>query len=139
MDIQQEQAEELVEAFGLFDEWEDRYAFLSDLGRQLPPMNEAEKTEENRIQGCQNRVWVAPKLNAEHRVEFEADSESSIVKGLVAILHRVYSGQPPDKILSFDIQNLLARLDLEQHLSMNRRNGLLSIIERLKKFAASAT
>lgn len=139
-ETQEERAEDLAETFEMFDSWEDRYSFLIDLGRQLPPMNEANKTDESRVQGCQSQVWMVAKAQpaqSQPLIEFEADSDSAIVKGLIAILHRVYSGQPVEKILSFDIQKFLERLDLEQHLSMNRRNGLFSMIQRIKTLAAS--
>lgn len=142
MDTQQQQAEDLIESFEMFDDWEDRYSFLIDLGRQLPPMNEGDKTEESRVQGCQSMVWIVaracPTAEGRPEIEFVADSDSAIVKGLIAILHRVYSGQPAEKILTFDIEGLLEKLDLEHHLSMNRRNGLFSMIQRIKALAATA-
>jgi cysteine desulfuration protein SufE len=138
---QQQQANELIEAFGMFDDWEDRYSFLIDLGRELPPMDEADKTEANRVQGCQSRVWIVahacPTDDGGKVITFVADSDSAIVKGLIAILHRVYSGQTAEKILAFDIEGLLKTLELQEHLSMNRRNGLFSMIQYIKTQAAS--
>ena len=135
-DLQQSRAEEIREAFAMFDDWADRYQFLIDLGRKLPPMDAADKTEETRIKGCQSNVWlVAHAMPAADAIEFVADSDSSIVKGLVAILWRVYSGQPADKILAFDIEKLLADLELDQHLTMNRRNGLVGMVQRIKALA----
>lgn len=139
-DTQQQQAEELIESFDLFDNWEDRYSFLIDLGRELPPMNPADKTEENRVQGCQSMVWIKGDVHPTaggQVVTFDADSDSAIVKGLIAILHRVYSGHPARSILNYDVASLLHRLQLEEHLSMNRRNGLFSMIQRVKHLAAS--
>jgi cysteine desulfuration protein SufE len=139
-ETQAEHAEQLVELFEMFDDWEDRYAFLIDLGRQLPPMDEADKIEPNRVQGCQSQVWVVAHKRVQPEgavIEFVADSDSAIVKGLIAVLHRVYSGQPADKILTYDIQSLLKRLDLEEHLSMNRRNGLYSMIQRIQALATA--
>jgi len=135
---QQQQADDLIDAFEMFDDWEDKYGFLIDLGRKLPALPEAEKTEENRIQGCQSRVWVIAEKRATSEgdvIEFIADSDSDIVKGLIAILRRVYYGQPADRILQFDIEGLLHRLELDQHLSMNRRNGLFEMIQRIKRLA----
>src|SRR5258708_30041638 len=103
---QEEQAELLVEAFEMFDDWDDKYSFLIDLGRKLPHMKEADKTEENRIQGCQSKVWIVTEARTEdgQRVlNFLADSDSAIVKGLIAILRKVYAGQPPEKVISYDI------------------------------------
>lgn len=137
---QQQQADDLIDAFEMFDDWEDKYRFLIDMGRKLPTLPDAEKTEENRIHGCQSRVWVV----AERRdtsegvvIEFVADSDSDIVKGLIAILRKVYFGQTTEKILAFDIEGLLHRLELDHNLSMNRRNGLAEMIQRIKRLAAT--
>jgi len=135
---QDEQAEQLVEAFELFDDWDDKYSFLIDLGRKLPPMDEAAKTEENRIQGCQSKVWIVMEPHSEDGeavLDFRADSDSAIVKGLIAILRKVYAGQPPEAVISYDIEGLLERLGLSRHLSLNRRNGLLGMVQRIKRDA----
>ena len=134
---QESRAEEIRDAFGMFDDWADRYQFLMDLGKKLPPMAEADKTEETRVKGCQSNVWLeAQSIPGTDRVEFVADSDSAIVKGLVAILWRVYSGQSAEDILAFDVEKLLADLELDQHLTMNRRNGLVGMVERIKTLAA---
>lgn len=139
MSTQHEAAESLVEAFGMFDAWEDRYRFLIDLGRKLPPLPDAARIEENRVHGCQSQVWLVAnteKFGDETKIEFVADSDSTLVKGLIAILRKVYSGQSPRAVLGFDIEALLARLGLDQHLSLNRRNGLYGMIQRIKTLAA---
>ena len=136
-DTQAEKAEEVRDAFAMFDDWADRYQFLMDLGKKLPLMDAADKTEETRVKGCQSNVWmVAHPVPGTDRVEFVADSDSAIVKGLVAILYRVYSGQSAGKILAFDVEQLLADLELDQHLTMNRRNGLQGMVQRIKSLAA---
>ncbi len=143
-DSQQALADNIVETFDLFDDWDDRYRLLIDMGRKLPPLDDAARTEANRIQGCQSKVWVvartlaAPTASADasSTVEFDADSDSAIVKGLIAVLRKVYNGQPADKVLAFDIENLLERLGLDQHLSLNRRNGLQGMVQRIKTLAA---
>ena len=135
---QEDQAQELVDAFEMFDAWEDRYRFLIDLGRKLPPLPESAKTEENRVHGCQSNVWMIaePHTEAESTtIEFIADSDSTIVRGLIAILRSVYSGESPRDILSYDIDGLLRRLELDQHLSMGRRNGLAGMVSRVKSLA----
>lgn len=137
---QQQQADDLTDAFDMFDDWEEKYRFLIDMGRKVPTLPEAEKTEENRIHGCQSRVWVVAEKQATPEgdvIVFEADSDSDIVKGLIAILRRVYYGQPAEKILQFDIEELLRRLELDHNLSMNRRNGLHEMIQRIKLLAAT--
>ena len=135
---QQERLEELIENFEFLEEWEDRYSFLIDHGRSLPKMNDVLKTEETKIKGCQSQVWIflqAKQIEGKTFVEFLADSDSSLVKGLVAILHSAYFGQTKEAILSYDIEGLLFRLGLSDHLSMNRRNGLIGMIQRIKTFA----
>ena len=135
-ETQEARAEEIRDAFAVFDDWTDRYQFLIDIGNRLPPMDPADKTEETRVKGCQSNVWlVAQPIAGTDQIEFVADSDSSIVKGLVAILWRVYSGQPADQILSFDIETLLVDLGLDQHLTMNRRNGLVGMVQRIKALA----
>ncbi len=135
---QQENAEELVEAFEMFDDWEDRYRFLIDAAKGLPPLPAEAKTEENRVHGCQSNVWMIAdsKLqDGETRVEFLADSDSVFTRGMVALVHKLYSGQTPSDILSFDIEGLLQKLELDQHLSMGRRNGLDGMVKRVKSIA----
>ena len=129
-----EQAEEIRDTFAFYEDWEDRYRYLMEMGRELPSMSESDKTEENRIQGCQSQVWLAPRFDGDLLL-FDADSDSAIVKGLVAILWRVYSGQEASAIFAFDIEGFLKQLDLEEHLSMNRRNGLYSMIQKIKSLA----
>lgn len=135
---QKEAADELVETFEMFDEWEDRYRFLIDLGGKLPPLDASQKTDENRVHGCQSSVWlVAEPLQSdgEKRLDFLADSDSSIVRGLIAILQRVYARQKPTDILAFDINELFTRLGLDQHLSIGRRNGLAGMVKRIHEAA----
>jgi sulfur transfer protein SufE len=139
MTQQQESAEDLVDAFEMFEEWEDRYRFLIDMGGKLPPMDASEKTDENRVHGCQSSVWLTAhpqQSNGECVIDFAADSDSSIVRGLIAILRSVYAGQKPDDILAFDINALFTRLGLDQHLSIGRRNGLAGMVKRIRELAA---
>ena len=134
-----QQADELVDSFTLFDEWEDRYRFLIDLGKELPPFPDAQRTEENRVHGCQSNVWLIAEPhqdNGHKRIEFVADSDAHIVRGLIAILRRIYSGQSAQDILSFDIDDFFKRLGLDQHLSMGRRNGLAGMVARIKTLAS---
>lgn len=129
--------QDLLDSFEFVDDWEERYRYLIDLGRGLPPMEEADKIEENRVQGCTSRVWLRcnstdsspPVLN------FQADSDAHIVRGLVALMLLIYSGKTPQAILEFDIQALLDRLQLSQHLSPNRANGLHSMVALIRKTA----
>ena len=132
---QNERALELTEAFEMFDAWEDRYRFLIDMGRDLPAFPQSEKTDENIVTGCQSQVWMIADSVDDQHIEFIADSDSTIVKGLIAILRAVYSGYTPQEIISFDVNGLLAQLGLDQHLSMGRRNGLAGMVTRIKTLA----
>ena len=133
---QAERAAELVEAFEMFEAWEDRYRFLIDMGRELPPFPSDQKTESNIVHGCQSQVWmIADSSDGGDKIEFLADSDSTIVKGLIAILRAVYSGYSPREILGFDVNGLLQQLGLDQHLSMGRRNGLAGMVTRVKTLA----
>ncbi len=132
---QNERASELTEAFEMFDAWEDRYRFLIDMGRDLPAFPTEAKTESNIVTGCQSQVWMIAESKDDEHIEFLADSDSTIVKGLIAILRSVYSGYTPREILQFDVNGLLEQLGLDQHLSMGRRNGLAGMVTRIKTLA----
>ena len=132
---QNERASELTEAFEMFDAWEDRYRFLIDMGRDLPAFPTEAKTEANLVHGCQSQVWMIAQPKDDDKIEFTADSDSTIVKGLIAILRSVYSGYTPREIIQFDVEGLLRNLGLDQHLSMGRRNGLAGMVTRIKTLA----
>ena len=137
---QQEQAQVLIDTFELLGNWEERYRFLIDLGRDMPPMLDEDKVDENKVEGCLSSVWVVAASRVEdgqQLVDFTADSDSAIVRGLISMLRKVYSGQPPHAIVHFDINALFTKLDLAQHLSMGRRNGLGEMVRRIKVLAAS--
>ena len=131
--------EELVENFEILEDWDDRYAYLMELGRKMPLMNEGDKTEENRVKGCQATVWLKETLvpGTPSRIEFLADSNSQIVKGLIAMLRLLYSGKTPQEILNIDAQNLFARLELDRHLSPTRSTGLNSMVQKIRSLAES--
>jgi len=122
--------DEIIEDFELFDNWEDKYAHIIELGKKIPAMNEANKTPECRVKGCQSSVWLYPTLEA-GKVFFEADSDAFIVKGLVSILLRVFSGQSPEDIAHTNLY-VFEKMGMNQHLSMNRSNGLASMIKQIK-------
>lgn len=133
-----ENLEELAGNFALFDSWEDRYRYLIDLGRTLPPMDDALKTEENFVKGCTSRVWMAGWSHADEqgipRFYFIADSDAAIVRGLIAILRLGYEGMPVDDIAKLDIGAAFDRLGLSGHLSPNRRNGFFAMAGRIRDF-----
>ena len=135
-------AEELIEDFSFLDDWEDRFRYVIDLGKELEPMDDGLKTEETKVRGCTSQVWIVPSESADAQgrkvLRFLADSDAHIVRGLIAILLRLYSGRTPHEILSLDIKGTIDRLGFAQHLSPNRANGLLSMVERIRGMAQAA-
>jgi len=127
----------LVDTFEFLDNWEDRYRLLIDLGKDLPEFPESEKTEENRVDGCVSNVWLLSDVNQGEppRLEFKADSDAFIVKGLVAILLKAYSGRTPEEILEVDIEDLFNRLGLAQQLTPNRRDGFVAMVKEMRSRA----
>ena len=130
--------EEMVDNFSLFDDWEDRFRYLIDLGRKLQPMDPALKTEETKVRGCTSQVWIVERVEpgTPPTLHFIADSDAHIVKGLIAVLLAIYDGRTPQEILAIDIKDAIARLGFAQALSPNRANGLFSMVERIRKLAA---
>ncbi|UEM23394.1 SufE family protein [Skermanella mucosa] len=127
--------DELIENFELFDEWEDRYRYVIDLGRGLPPLDDRYHTDAFKVEGCMSQVWLVPLPSEERRMRFAADSDSAIVKGLAAVLLTAYSDHTPEEILDTDLEAIFARIGLDQHLSPNRRNGFFSMVETIKASA----
>lgn len=129
----------LRETFSLMDEWEDRYAYLIDLGRSLPPMDPALKTDDILVKGCTSRVWLMSmaQVNEDGQAHytFMADSDAAIVKGLVALVLVCIQGKTADEISAFDLAGFFKDLSLEEHLSPNRRSGFYAMIERVKHLA----
>ncbi len=126
--------DEIIEEFSEIDDWMDRYAYIIDLGNQLPQIDEKFKTPQNLIEGCQSRVWINAELTPEGNVRFEADSDAIIVKGIIALLIRVLSEHKPDDILHADLY-FIDRVGLSEHLSPTRSNGLLAMVKQIKTYA----
>lgn len=125
--------DEIVEEFALFDSWDDKYEYIIDLGKKLPPLENEHKLDENRVRGCQSTVWlVADYKNG--KVYFKAESDSVIVKGLISMLIRVLSGQTPDDIISAKLE-FIQKIGMTTHLAQTRSNGLLSMVKQMKHFA----
>ncbi len=132
-----EQAQQdIAEEFALFSDWSERYQYLIDLGKRLPPFPEACKVEAYRVNGCQSMVWLVPSGDAGN-MHFEATSDSAIVSGLLALLLRVYSDRPAREIVATEPQ-FIATIGLAKHLSPTRSNGLAATLARLKEYAATA-
>jgi cysteine desulfuration protein SufE len=135
--------ERILDDFGVLDSWDDRYRYVIELGRMLPPFPEAARTDVNKVQGCASQVWLVsethPKKNgAGPVVEFQGDSDAHIVKGLIAILFALYSGQPAKNIIDTDAIAVFDRLGLREHLTPQRSNGFRSMVERIRADARAA-
>jgi cysteine desulfuration protein SufE len=134
--------DEIIENFSTLDDWDDRYRYVIELGRALAPLPEAERTEANKVQGCASQVWLATKTQPNGAsgpvLNFVADSDAHIVRGLIAILFALYSGKPARDILSTDALALFDRMGLRENLTPQRSNGLRSMIERIRSDARSA-
>ena len=125
---------ELKDNFGLLDEWDDRYAYLIDLGRKLPELPDAWKTDATKVRGCMSQVWLVPGGTSQS-FHFAADSDSTIVKGLIAVLASLFSGKSAADVAATDAEGAFRALGLEQHLSPNRRNGFVAMVGRIKDSA----
>ena len=124
---------QIIEEFEVMDDWMEKYEYMISLGKSLPKMDNDFKNDSNLIKGCQSRVWLHAELKNEN-IFFHADSDAIITKGIISILIRIYSGQPPKEILdsNFDFIN---KIGLKEHLSQTRANGLLSMIKQIKMYA----
>ncbi len=129
----QEIQEEIVDEFSMFDDWMQRYEYMIELGKSLPLIDEKYKTDDNIIKGCQSKVWVHADMK-DDKIEFTADSDAIITKGIIAILIRAFSGQHPKDIIDADTA-FIDEIGLKEHLSPTRANGLVSMIKQLKMYA----
>jgi len=135
--------ERILDDFGVLDSWDDRYRYVIELGRTLPPFPETARTDSNKVQGCASQVWfVSEQRPAKNGggpvIEFHGDSDAHIVKGLIAILFALYSGQSAKHILDTDAIALFNRLGLKEHLTPQRSNGFRSMVERIRAEARAA-
>ena len=133
--------QELKDNFEMLGEWEERYRYLIDLGRKLPPLPEAEHNEANKVRGCMSQVWLSSKKNPGPplTLEFAGDSDSHLVKGLIALLFLLVSNKTPQEILATDVGSAFEQLGLENHITANRRNGFYSMVERIRALALQAS
>lgn len=129
--------EKLISDFELLGDWEERYGYLIDLGKKLPGLSDAEKSEEHRVHGCQAMVWMILEPDPEHpgALRMRADSDAFIVRGLIAVLQLIFNGRTPDEILKADAKTILSQLGLDSHLSPTRKNGLFAMVERIRTLA----
>ena len=122
---------ELKENFEFLTDWEERYAYLIELGRSLPAMDETDKNADTKVDGCMSQVWLKTSFDGE-KLSFIADSDAFIVKGLIAVLQAVLSGKTPEEIVRTDVEKEFCALGLDTHLSPTRRNGFFSMVARVK-------
>lgn len=130
-------AEDIVDTLSFFDDWEERYKYIIDLGKELPSMDDGKKDDEHLVRGCQSQVWIDSSAE-DGRLWFEVDSDAFIVKGLLGIVLAAYNGKTPREILSFDIDTYFEELDLIRHLSEGRGNGLRAMVKRIHTEASKA-
>lgn len=130
----------LVEDFAFLDDWEDRYRYVIELGRSLPPLSDAEHSEANKVRGCASQVWMVSESTGDSRpiLSFRGDSDAHIVRGLIAVLLALYSGRTAEEIVATDPEAAFARIGLREHLSSQRSNGLSSMVARMRSDAQAA-
>ncbi|MCH4156663.1 MAG: SufE family protein [Muribaculaceae bacterium] len=128
-----ESQDEIIDEFSGLTDWMDRYAYIIELGNAVAPLEEKYKTESNLIEGCQSRVWLNAELNG-GKIEFTADSDAIIVKGIISLLMRVLSGHTPQEILDADLY-FIKEIGLQEHLSPTRSNGLLAMVKQMRMYA----
>ncbi len=121
---------EIIDEFSMFDQWDDKYQYIIDLGKSLPPLDAQYKTDDRLIKGCQSRVWLHTELK-DGKIVYHADSDAIITKGIVALMVRVLSGHPPKEIVDAPL-TFINKIGLKEHLSPTRANGLLSMVKQMK-------
>ena len=129
------QIEQLKTTFEMLPDWEERYRFIIDLGRKLEPLEDDERNEATRVRGCMSQVWLIADEEDDDKLHFRGDSDAHIVRGLIGVLLMIYSDKTPQEIAEIDINEIFTDLNLEQHITMNRRNGLYSMVETIQRTA----
>ena len=129
----EETEKEIVEEFALFDSWDDKYEYIIDMGKKLPPLEEEHKQDENKVRGCQSTVWLVADYK-DGKVFYQADSDAVIVKGLISMLIRVLSGQSPDAIMGAQL-DFIKEIGMMSHLAQTRSNGLVAMVKQMKNYA----
>ncbi|MFV0477828.1 MAG: SufE family protein [Parahaliea sp.] len=130
-------ADDIVDTLSFFDDWEERYKYIIDLGRELPPMNKSLQTENRKIHGCQSQVWIDTRIE-DGRLQMSVDSDAFIVKGLLGVVMAAYNNKTAAEVLAFDIEQYFDSLDLLRHLSPTRGNGLRSMVARIREIAGTS-
>ncbi len=130
--------DEIVDIFELLGDWDQRYAYLTELGEKLPPIPESDKVDENKVKGCMSQVWITAEKN-NHRITFKGDCDSSIIKGVLAVLIELTNDRHLEDIKQLDVDEFFERLQLDEHLSPNRHIGVYAIVDLMKTKAAIAS
>lgn len=132
--------ESIIDDFAFLDDWEDRYRYVIELGKALPPLTDAERTDANKVRGCASQVWIVRDVQDgdDPVMSYRGDSDAHIVRGLIAILLALYSGQKASRVLEIDAEEQFRTIGLRDHLTAQRANGLASMINRIRKDAAQA-
>jgi cysteine desulfuration protein SufE len=133
--------DQIIDDFAVLDDWDERYRYIIDLGRKMPPLPDTQRTNDVKVRGCASQVWLVSKRETaagRTTLRFVGDSDAMIVRGLIAILLSLYSGKTPDEILAVDAKKILSTLGLDTHLSQQRSNGLFAMVERVRADARAA-
>lgn len=133
--------DQIIDDFGVIDDWDERYRYIIDLGRKMPPLSDAQRTDNAKVRGCASRVWLIPTRetkNGRTTLHYVGESDAMIVRGLIAILLALYNDKTPEEILAVDAKQTLAQLGLDTHLSQQRSNGLFAMVERIRADARAA-
>ncbi len=130
--------EDIKETFSLFTDWEDKYRYIIELGKELPELSDKDKTPSNLIRGCQSQVWLVYEISSEKHLQIHIDSDAHIVRGLIAIVLASLNNRTASQVLEFDVESLFKELELMEHLSPTRGNGLRSMVGQIKTVAESA-
>lgn len=126
--------QELIDNFELLDDWEDKYRYIIELGEKLEPLDDRFKTDDWKVQGCTSQVWLVPEKH-DNKIVFKADSDAMIVKGLLSIVLMIFSNNSAKEIKDIEAGDIFVKLRLEEHLTPSRRNGLFSMVEKIKQYA----
>lgn len=138
MPTAEEALAELESEFDLLGDWEERFRYVLELGKSLAPLSDAERNDANKVRGCASQVWLVSERAPDGRLRFRGDSDAHLVRGLIAILLRLYSDRTPAEILAIDAKGAVEQLGLPGALSTQRSNGLFSMVERIRKIAAES-
>lgn len=129
--------EELIDNFSFLDGWEEKYQYVIDLGHKLEPLDKKFKTDDWKVKGCQSQVWLVPQIQ-NGIFHFKGDSDAILVKGIISIVLLIYNDKTADEIKNIDVTKIFVKLGLEENLTPSRRNGMLSMVEKIKQYAAAA-